>query len=59
MKKLNNIKSSNNNDNKYISNKKYPMNDLCSVYTHYNPDTGRNEPTENKIISSGGNKENA
>lgn len=28
---------------------KYPMNDMVSVYTHYNPKIGRNEPTENKL----------
>lgn len=31
----------------------YPMNDLNSVYTHYNPKTGKNEPTENKIERNG------
>lgn len=27
----------------------YPMNDLGSVFSHYNPETGKNEPTENKL----------
>ena len=40
------------NDDKYLTTKKkYPMNDLGSVYTHYNPKTGKNEPTENKITT--------
>lgn len=28
---------------------KYAMNDMNAVYTHYNPATGKNEPTENKL----------
>ena len=33
-----------------IDNKvRYVMNDLKSVYSHYNPKTGRNEITENKL----------
>ena len=27
----------------------YPMNDLSSVFTHYDKDLGRNVPTENKL----------
>lgn len=27
----------------------YPMNDLNSVYTHYDKNTGKNIPTENKL----------
>ena len=33
---------------KYIG-KKYKMNDLSSVYTHYDTETGRNVATENKL----------
>lgn len=28
---------------------RYVMNDLKSVYSHYNPKTGKNEITENKL----------
>lgn len=28
---------------------RYKMNDLGSVYTHYDPILGRNVPTENKL----------
>ena len=35
---------------------RYEMNDLNSVYTHYNATTGKNEPTENKLI---GDEKNA
>lgn len=28
-------------------NKRYIMNDLCSVYTHWDSNLGRNVPTEN------------
>lgn len=34
---------------KYLTTKKYPMNDLSSVYTHYDSKTGRNIPAENKL----------
>lgn len=29
----------------------YPMNDLGSVFVHYDPKLGRNVPTENKLRS--------
>lgn len=35
------------NDN--TNNNRYEMNDLKSVYSHYNPKTGKNEITENKL----------
>lgn len=35
-------------NNKYLIGQ-YKMSDIKSVYTHYNPKTGKNEPTENKI----------
>lgn len=41
------------NINTPITNKpkkvRYKMNDLGSVYTHYDAKTGRNVPTENKL----------
>ena len=36
-------------------NKKYKMNDLCSVYTHYDPKSGKNVATENIIIKGDDN----
>ena len=35
---------------------RYKMNDLSSVFSHYDPKTGKNVITENKLI---GGKENA
>lgn len=35
--------------NDTINNNRYEMNDLKSVYSHYNPKTGKNEITENKL----------
>lgn len=35
---------------------RYKMNDLSSVFSHYDPKTGKNVATENKLI---GGKENA
>ena len=34
----------------------YPMNDLQSVYTHYDPELGKNVPTENKLPNKGDDK---
>ena len=33
----------------------YPMNDLSSVYTHYDKTLGKNVPTENKLNGGTGN----
>lgn len=38
-------------------NEPYAMNDLKSVYTHYDPKTGRNVATENKLRSDEDNEE--
>ena len=35
----------------------YCMNDLKSVFTHYDPKLGRNVPTENKINKEESNNE--
>lgn len=40
--------------NKYVIKTYYAMNDLGSVYTHYDPKLGINVPTEN-IIKDGDN----
>lgn len=37
----------NNDINKYLMGNNYPMNDLKSTFTHYDPKTGKNVPTEN------------
>lgn len=34
---------------------KYPMNDLGSVFTHWDPTLGKNVPTENKLKGDGDN----
>lgn len=46
------------NIDKYIGSS-YKMNDLSSVYTHYDPKTGKNVPTENKIKGSDNNGKNS
>lgn len=38
---------------------RYKMNDLSSVYTHYDPKTGKNVATENKLIGGKGNAESS
>lgn len=38
-----------NDINKYLMGSNYPMNDLKSTFTHYDPKTGKNVPTENKL----------
>ena len=45
------IKEDNKNKDidKFLGPKKYSMSDLNSVYTHYNQETHRNEPTPNHI----------
>ena len=43
--------------NKLDKKPRYYMNDLNSVYTHWDPKTGKNVPTENKI-SEGVDKNN-
>lgn len=36
----------------------YPTNDLGSVYTHYNPKTGKNEPTPNVLPNNNPKEDN-
>lgn len=45
------------NVDKYVGPITYPMSDIHSIYTHYNPKTGRNEPTPNTIIKEENNNE--
>ena len=42
-------------EQQYNSSRKYPMNDMGSVYTHYDPKLGKNVPTKN-IIKGGKTK---
>lgn len=40
--------------NKYTPDQhRYKMSDLSSVYTHYDPKTGKNVPTENRLNVKG------
>lgn len=48
-------------DSSYYNNpleKRYALNDLGSVYTHYDPKLGINVPTENKLkeVTNNGNE---
>lgn len=43
-----NMLNINNKDNQSFK-PRYQMNDLNSVFTHYDPDKGYNIPTENKL----------
>lgn len=45
------------NVDKYLEPRTYPMSDIHSIYTHYNPKTGRNEPTPNTIIKEKNNND--
>ena len=42
----------NNEESSVIKKKKYELNDLGSVYTHYDPETCKNVATENKLCNN-------